>query len=104
MFEGVWLSQEPLDANEGANGDTVLRVTFKGRLPSLDYWEWVEDKTYREWLVPAELINKNATTRLDSGRTRIHKRFALTGEDAKKTAAKKSGKPPPVKPPRRLGP
>jgi len=65
VYEGVWLSHEPLDCNEGAEGDTVLEVIFDCALDALDGWEWVEEnKPYREWLVPAEFINRNATVRL----------------------------------------
>jgi len=61
-FSGVWLSDQPLDVNEGAEGDAVLRVTFSIPLTRLDEFEWVEEgKGYREWLVPAEFINKHAT-------------------------------------------
>jgi hypothetical protein len=62
VFEGVWLSDQPLSENEGAKGDTVLEVRSDVRLSELDYWEWKqENKPYREWLIPAEYINKNAT-------------------------------------------
>jgi hypothetical protein len=53
---GVWLSDWPLDMNEGAKGDTLLEVILDEE-PISDY-EWIEEgKTYREWLVPASLIN-----------------------------------------------
>jgi hypothetical protein len=54
---GVWLADVPLDSNEGADGDTLLEVTFDDLAPLADY-EWVEEgKPYREWLVPAALVN-----------------------------------------------
>jgi hypothetical protein len=57
--KGVWLSNIPLDCNEGAKGDVLLRVEMPMR--GLKKFEWIEDgKPYREWLVPAELINKQA--------------------------------------------
>jgi hypothetical protein len=40
---GVWLFDRPPDANEGAWGDTAIAVD----LP-----------LYREWLIPAAIINK----------------------------------------------
>ena len=55
IHSGVWLSKLPLDTNEGADGDTTLRVeiTF-----SIADYEWVEEgKPYREWLVPAVVLN-----------------------------------------------
>jgi hypothetical protein len=60
-FTGVWLSSVPLDANEGADGDTLLRVTLNIPEAELANWEWVEEgKPYREWLIPAEVINSRA--------------------------------------------
>ena len=57
-FSGVWLSDVPLDANEGADGDTVLEVLVDATEAALAHWEWVEEgKPYREWLNPAAAIN-----------------------------------------------
>ena len=59
-FRGVWLSDRPLDANEGACGETILQVSFPPTIDLADY-EWVEEgKGYREWCVPADLINSEA--------------------------------------------
>jgi hypothetical protein len=53
---GVWLSDRPLDINEGAYGDTILEVEIPPEAV-LDY-AWVEEgKLYREFLVPAHLVN-----------------------------------------------
>jgi len=41
-FSGVWLSDRPLDANEGAWGDTVLKVTFRCDLADLTEYKWIE--------------------------------------------------------------
>jgi hypothetical protein len=61
-FTGVWLSDRPLDANEGASGDTVLAVTFSVPLSALAQYEWIEEgKTHREWLVPAAVIRQLAS-------------------------------------------
>ena len=61
-FTGVWLSDRPLDANEGASGDTVLAVTFSVPLSALAQYEWIEEgKTPREWLVPAAVIRQLAS-------------------------------------------
>lgn len=59
--EGVWLSDRPLDANEGANGDTLLVVDLDVAAEELaDKFEWEEEgKPYREFLVPAALVNAN---------------------------------------------
>lgn len=54
----VWLSDRPLDINEGAHGDAILLV----ELPEEEIveFEWVEDeKPYREWLIPAQIVNRS---------------------------------------------
>lgn len=40
-FSGVWVSDRPLDLNEGANGDVVLSLEVPDDV--LMPWEWVED-------------------------------------------------------------
>jgi hypothetical protein len=59
LYTGVWLSDVPLDVNEGAKGDTLLRVELRMSQTDLDdNYEWVTDGApYREWLVPADVIN-----------------------------------------------
>jgi hypothetical protein len=60
IHRGVWLSDRPLDDNEGASGNIVLQVSFPPKINLADY-EWVEEgKGYREWLVPADIINSEA--------------------------------------------
>ena len=62
---GVWLSDVPLDCNEGAHGDALLRVQLALDHGAIADFEWIEEcKGYREWLIPAELINKHATVRV----------------------------------------
>lgn len=64
-WSGVWFSDRPLDANEGAKGKQLLRVTTVLTEDYLARWEWVEDgKTYREWLIPAETVNACASVAL----------------------------------------
>ncbi|HUH70025.1 MAG TPA: hypothetical protein VLZ05_14920 [Mycobacterium sp.] len=61
---GVWLGDSPMDINEGAKGDQVLRVEFPDDIDLGDF-EIIEDlKPYREWCVPAALINTRATVTL----------------------------------------
>ena len=56
-WAGVWVSDRPLDCNDGANGDWVLTIDVGDA--DLSEWEWVEeDKTYREWMVPAAVLNR----------------------------------------------
>lgn len=60
MLTGVWMSDKPVDSNEGAKGDQVLRVNFPSDV-DIDAYELIEDgKTYREWCVPAALVNDHA--------------------------------------------
>lgn len=68
-FSGVWLSDTPLDRNEGAHGDALLAVDLPAAVAAtLDVYEWVEDgKPYREWLVPAALLNDHAQVELLDG-------------------------------------
>lgn len=60
---GVWLGDRPMDINEGAKGDQVLRVEFPGDIDLAEF-ELIEGKPYREWCVPAALVNERATVSL----------------------------------------
>lgn len=58
---GVFLSDIPLGVNEGATvaHDTLLRVTLDIPVSDLAELELVEEgKGYREWVVPAVIINR----------------------------------------------
>jgi hypothetical protein len=62
---GVFLSNYPLDCNDGAWGDTTLAVIFRVSITDLDSYEWVEEgKPYREWSIPASYISQYATVEL----------------------------------------
>jgi hypothetical protein len=55
---GVFLSDRPLDENEGACGDALLRVSLDCAEDEIGDFEWVEeDKPYREWQIPASFVN-----------------------------------------------
>jgi hypothetical protein len=57
LFRGVWLSEEPLDENEGAKGPVLLEVDIDLVDDALGEYEWLEDgKPYREFLIPAEVL------------------------------------------------
>ncbi len=69
-YEGVWVSDVPLDPDEGADGDTLLSLNIEDKVFS-DY-EWVESdpqlremKGYREALIPAAQLNKSRVTIVD---------------------------------------
>ncbi len=56
-WEGVWLSEVPLNCNEGASGNTLMSIDIPDEI--IKDCEWSEeDKTYREFLVPAEIVNR----------------------------------------------
>jgi hypothetical protein len=56
---GVWLSAVPLDRDEGAIGDTVLRLVLPLNRRQLDRYEVVEEgRPHREWLIPARVLNE----------------------------------------------
>jgi hypothetical protein len=61
-WTGVWVSDRPLDYSEGASGEALLQVEIaEDRLAG---FEWVEpEKTYREWLVPAAVLNGAGTVK-----------------------------------------
>ena len=54
---GVWIADQPLDENEGAKGNQVLWLEIPEKL--IAPYEWIEEgKHYREFLVPAKLLNR----------------------------------------------
>jgi hypothetical protein len=53
---GVLFSHQPLEADEGAFGNTLIRIRLDER--EIAQFEWVErGKSYREWLIPVQLVN-----------------------------------------------
>src|SRR5262245_23965343 len=59
-WTGVWISDRPLDNSEGASGETLLQIEIAEDI--IAAYEWVEEgKPYREWLVPARVLNERAT-------------------------------------------
>ena len=56
-WRGVWLSDRPLDINEGAKGDTTLALDIP--IHVFVEFEWMEEgKPYRESLIPATIVNR----------------------------------------------
>jgi hypothetical protein len=67
-WSGVWVSDRPLDQNEGTSGATVLRIDLSITEDEMAQYEWVQEGlTYREWLVPADLLNSRGIVQLDRG-------------------------------------
>jgi|SoimicmetaTmtLMB_FD_contig_31_5853584_length_519_multi_1_in_0_out_0_2 hypothetical protein len=59
LYSGVWVSDQPLDENEGANGNALIRIELAKDEHEIEFFEWIEDgKPYREWLIPAALLNE----------------------------------------------
>ena len=69
LWYGVWLSDRPLASsdrplasNEDAGGDTLLAVELDVPDAELAEYAWVDvTKPYREFLLPADLLNDRAT-------------------------------------------
>jgi hypothetical protein len=73
---GVWLSNQPLDGNEGAYGDTILIVQFRVPLRRLSEFEIIEEgKYYREWVMAAAFIARHATATLSRRQRWQYKQF-----------------------------
>jgi len=74
----VWLSNEPLDCNEGAKSDVLLEVALDVEEDDLAAYEWPEEgKPYREWLIPAAIVNARATVRIVEDEGEIPSRLRL---------------------------
>ena len=57
------MSDRPLDNSEGASGETLLQVEVEE--PLIAAYEWIEEgKPYREWLIPAAVLNKAGQVKL----------------------------------------
>jgi hypothetical protein len=63
-LRGVFLANVPVGVNEGAKGEDVLAVTLPDDVDLGDYELGQEGSTYREWCVPANLINALGSVRL----------------------------------------
>ena len=62
---GVWLSDRPLDGDEGPPGDAVLEVSLDATVESLELFQ-LEGVMWdtRLWIVPAEVINARSKVRI----------------------------------------
>ena len=60
---GVWISDLPLDEAEGAMGEALFALDIEEAFIAV--YEWIEEgKPYREWMVPAALLNSQAEVKL----------------------------------------
>jgi hypothetical protein len=65
IWTGVWLSSMPVDSEPGVEGDALLMVKLEIDAGELSRWEWTgEGRSYREWLLPASIVNKCATVQM----------------------------------------
>jgi hypothetical protein len=56
VVEGVFVSDRPLDENEGACSEVVFAIDLD-EVAIQDY-EWIQEGLgYREWCVPASILN-----------------------------------------------
>lgn len=55
LHTGVWVSAEPLSAQD-VRGDVLLILLVKDTL-DLSLYEWIEEGNYREFLIPAAVLN-----------------------------------------------
>src|SRR5438093_4209336 len=63
-WRGVWVSDRPLDINEGAAGDYLLVLKIPDHV--FCEYEWVEEgKPYREALIPADVLNRYGKPTID---------------------------------------
>ncbi len=63
IWSGVWLSARPLDSDGEDDNLLIIRLDIPEQ--QLARWEWTaEGQSYREWLMPAELINGVMTVAL----------------------------------------
>jgi hypothetical protein len=61
-YKGVWLSDVPVDCQEGTKGDILLVVEIDQVY--VEKYEWVDEGNwYREYLVPAKLLTSHAIIR-----------------------------------------
>ncbi|HEY6119736.1 MAG TPA: hypothetical protein VIV66_07245 [Pyrinomonadaceae bacterium] len=61
IWTGVWLSSIPVDSKSAAQEEALLLVKLELGERELSRWEWFgEGRSYREWLVPAGIINRCA--------------------------------------------
>ena len=67
IWTGVWLSSIPVESEPGSADDALLLVKLDIDGRELSRWEWsAEGGSYREWLLPANIINRCATVKIVS--------------------------------------
>lgn len=60
-WKGVWFSAEPRKEPD----EVVVKVELDLDEQELAQWEWSgEGRDYREWLIPAHIVNQRSTSKL----------------------------------------
>ncbi len=82
---GVWLSDRPLDGEDGPPGDAILEVVMDASEESLELFQ-LDGAVWEAklWIVPAEVVNARSKVRIlqvDPRSSWFHKRPDLDGED-----------------------
>ncbi|WP_422734014.1 hypothetical protein ACN26Y_29945 [Micromonospora sp. WMMD558] len=76
-LRGVFVADEPLTVNEGCKGEDLVAIELPAEVDLGDF-ELVEDgKGYREWCVPAGLLNAGAIRRLSEDEAEAAREDAL---------------------------
>jgi len=57
-FNGVWVADLPLDSTEVAKGADAFFIISIPESDIVDFEFVEEEKPYREWLIPADLLNR----------------------------------------------
>src|SRR5258705_14025157 len=64
-FRGIWISNRPLKTNDDEKGDELLEIILDPEQCQLDRFELGDKgKFYREWCVPASILNTYSRRRL----------------------------------------
>jgi hypothetical protein len=59
-WSGVWLANVPIDAADGIQGESVLRVTLFVNEDEIEKYEWIDSlRGHREFLMPAAFVNQH---------------------------------------------
>lgn len=82
---GVWLSDRPLDGEDGPPGDAMLEVVMDASEESLELFQ-LQGAVWdaKLWIVPAEVVNARSTVRIlsvDPRSSWFHERPDLDGQD-----------------------
>jgi len=60
---GVWIADRPLDENDGAISEALFEIEIDEA--DIAGFEWIEEgKAFREFLVPAAILNRHPRQRL----------------------------------------